>query len=160
MIIAGRHRLVDGGKDLVGGHDVEDRKLAHPPWVVESHAVANAAAAVVAGHEKRLETQGPHDLDLVLGHGAFRVCGVGIVAERFGTVAVATQIGHHHREALGQPGSDLVPHDVGLGIAVQKQERRPGTAVHGVDDGAIGLNVGRAKTLEHGRAFVAGFGVL
>ena len=50
------------------------------------------------------------------------------VARRLRAVAVAAQVGGDDREALGEPRRDLVPHDVGLRVAVQEQQRRAGAA--------------------------------
>jgi hypothetical protein len=41
-----------------------------------------------------------------------------LAAVRLCRVAIAAQIGRDHGEALGQPGRDLVPGEVGLGVAV------------------------------------------
>ena len=40
-------------------------------------------------------------------------------------VAVAPEFGGDDGEVLGEPGGDLVPHDVGLRVVMEQQERGP-----------------------------------
>ena len=63
--------LVDGMKDLVGGHDIEDCELLHAVGVVESHPMRHSPSAIVTHHQKFLESEAVHHLDLVLSHGPF-----------------------------------------------------------------------------------------
>jgi hypothetical protein len=83
-------------------------------------AVADPGAAVVAGHGEFLETKRSHDLGLILGHGALRIGLVIVATGRLGAVAVAAQVGQHDGEAFGQGGRDLVPHDLGLRVAMEQ----------------------------------------
>ena len=52
---------------------------------------------------------------------------VGLHLRRRG-IAVAGQIGGYDAKVLDQPLRDRVPHDVGLGISMQKQEGRSAAA--------------------------------
>ena len=134
--------------------DVEHRRLGDPLGVVEGHAVGDPRAPVVADHGEALEAEGGHDLDLVLGHGALGIGRVVVAARRLGAVAVAAQVGQHHGEALGQARRNLVPHDVGLGVAVEQQQRRPGARLPDVDLGARGRNAGPVEAVEHGNVIL------
>ena len=161
VVVAGGDLLVDGRKDLVGGHDVEDRQLLDLAGMVEGHPMTDPAAAIVTGDRERLEAERRHHLDLVAGGGSFRVRRVVGVRGRFAAVAIAPEIGGDHGEPLGEPGCDLVPDDVGLGIAVQQQQRRTGAAVNGVDRRPAGVDVDRGESLEHVAplpGFIAAFG--
>ena len=59
-----------------------------------------------------------------------------LAALRLGGVAVAVQTGRDHAEAPSQAGRDLVPGEVGLGMAVQQQERWPAAASCEMNAGA------------------------
>jgi hypothetical protein len=50
---------------------------------------------------------------------------VAIAGFRHGRPAVARQVGDHQAEMFGQRRRHAMPHHVGLGIAVQQQQRRP-----------------------------------
>jgi hypothetical protein len=55
------------------------------------------------------------------------------IAVRLVGAAVAAQVRHHHREALGKRWRYGFPHDAGLRIAVQQQQRRPRAADQRID---------------------------
>jgi hypothetical protein len=61
---------------VVGGQDVEERRLEHLVRMIERHPERRARAAVVAGDEESPEAELGHDLDLVLRHAPERVVGV------------------------------------------------------------------------------------
>ena len=54
---------------------------------------------------------------------------------RLGAIAIAAQVGRDDGELGGQARSELAPHQMGLRVAVQQQQRRPATACHQVDAG-------------------------
>ena len=86
------------------------------------YAVGDAGAPVVTRHGKALKAELAHHQDLVVGH---RALGVGIVsrtARRLAAVAEAAQVGEDDHVVLGQDGGHVVPHDVGLRVAVQQQD--------------------------------------
>ena len=91
-----------------------------------------------------------HNLGLVLGHGAFGVIGVLRVSGRFAAVAVAPEVGDHHGELLGEEGSHLVPHDVALGVAVEKQQGRTAATDYQVDLGTAGGDPTLLEAFKHG----------
>ena len=78
----------------------------------------NPPSAVVPYYGKLLKPEMAHYFYLVERHVAFRVVGVILAIRWFAAVAIATQVGSHYREFLGQPWRDFVPHDVCLRIAV------------------------------------------
>ena len=75
----------------------------------------------MADNAKRLETELLHHLDLILRHGPFRVGHVLRVPRQFATVPVAPQVCSHYRKILRQTWGNLVPHGMGLRIAVEQQ---------------------------------------
>jgi hypothetical protein len=94
----------------------------------------------VPGNAEAVEAERSHRLRLVLRQGALRIGGVVRGRGRLRAVAVAAQIGDDEGELLGQARRHLAPHDLGFGIAVQQQQRRPTAADHQVDLGAGGLH--------------------
>jgi hypothetical protein len=106
-----------------GRHDVEHRELGDRLRVVERHPVADAGAAVVSHHGELLKAQLAHHQHLVPGH---RALGVGLVvaaARGLAAVPVAAQVGEDHGVVFGEDGGDVMPHDMGLRVAVQQQHR-------------------------------------
>ena len=97
---------------------------------------------------ERLETQLGHDLNLVVRRRALAVDAEVAVRCRLAAVAVSREIGRYHREPLSEPGRDLVPHDMGLRIAVQQQYRRPLPPAHEIDRCTRRLDLGSAKPFE------------
>src|SRR4029453_5055446 len=100
---------------------------------------------------KRLNPKARMTLDLVKRHRPLRVVGVILAVGRLAAVSVATKIGHHHGELLGETRRDLVPLDVGLWIAVQEQQRRTAAPAQRVDRRARCLNLLRREARKHGR---------
>ena len=86
--------------------------------MIESQPVRHAAAAIVSDQREFLKSPAGHHIHLVLGHGAFGIIHMVFAVGRLAAVTVAAKIGGHHRELLGQPGSDVPPFDVRLWIAV------------------------------------------
>ena len=103
----------------LGGHHVERGEGADLRGMVERHAVAHAGAAVVADHVKAVEAQRCHHVDLVLRRGALAMV-VEVVRGRLAAVAVAAQVGRHHRVVRGERRRHLVPHQAVLRIAVEQ----------------------------------------
>jgi len=108
------------GPDVIIRQNVDDRRAPHPLGVVEAHAVDGAGATVVTGSEEFAVAELLHDLDLILRHRAERIIDV-VLAAVLGpdAAAVTAQIRRDDVEPLGQAARDLVPRDVGQGIAVQ-----------------------------------------
>jgi len=111
--------------------------------------MADAGAAVVAHDVEAIEAQRRHHLDLVLGGGALAVVAE-VVGSRLAAVAVAAQVGCHHRVVRGQRGRHHVPHHVALRVAVEQQERRALAALHQIDGGGRGLDLRLREAVEHG----------
>ena len=157
--------IIGGGEGPVGplvhgmgGRDVEQGSLLDALRVVERQAVGDPGAAVVADHGEALEAERGHDLHLVLGHRSLGIVLVPHAAVRLAGLAVAAQVRKHDREALGQAGRDLVPHDVGLRIAVQQEQGGTAAGPAQEDLGARGSDPLRVKAVQHHpRAPVARF---
>ena len=142
-----------GAPEMLGGRqDVEHRQLQHALRVVERQAIGAAPAAVVPGDEERLEPELAHHRDLVARHRPLRVRRVVGRGRRLRAVAVAAQIGRHHREVARQARRHLVPHHVGLRMAVQQQERRPAAAMAHADRRLAGVDHRELEAGEHGAA--------
>ena len=131
-----------------GGHHVERGEGTHLRGVVERHAMADAGAAIVPHHVKAVEPQRRHDLDLILCRGALAVV-VEIVGGGLAAVAVAAQVGRHHRVVLCEYRRHLVPHQVILRIAVEQQKRRALTPLHEIDRDGRGLDLRPGEAVEH-----------
>ncbi len=126
----------------LGRDDVEHGDAAHSSGMVERHAVGDAPAAVVPGDGEAVMAKLRHDTDEVGRHRPFRVGAVVRIAAGLAEFAVAAQVGGDDGEAFGQRGSDLVPHDVRLRVAVDQQQRRAAAA------GPIGdLDAGRVEAM-------------
>ena len=135
---------------LARGHDVEHRDRADALGVIERHAVGDPATAVVAGDREAFMAERGHRLHLVGGQRALGMRGVIGGRHRPERRAVAGEIGGDDREALGQPRRHGVPHEVGLGIAVQQQQRRSTATDTSEDHTALGLQLVVGEVLEHG----------
>ena len=72
-----------------------------------------------------------------------------IVGGRLAAVAVAAQVGRYHRVVRGKRRRHLVPHHVGLRVAVEQEERRAPAAFHQIDGGGRGLDPGLGEAVEH-----------
>src|SRR5436190_6053371 len=118
---------------FASGNDVEHSELRHRSRVVESHAMRDPPSAVVTDDEERFMTQGPHRLDLALGHGALGIVAVAVKPAGLFAVSVAAQVGGDHPESLRELGRDAVPDRVGLRIAVQQEQRRSHAPVDEID---------------------------
>jgi hypothetical protein len=81
-------------------------------------------SAVVPHYSKPLEPKVAHDFYLVERHGPLRVVGMILAIRWLAAVAVSSQISSNHGEFFGQTGCDLVPHHMGLRVAVQEQHGR------------------------------------
>ena len=110
--------------------------------------MADAGAAVVAHDVEAMETQRGHHLDLIPRRGALAML-VEVVGCRLAAVAVAAQVRHHHRVVRGKRRRHLVPHHVGLRVAVEQEERRALAAFHQIDGGGRGLDPGLGEAFEH-----------
>jgi hypothetical protein len=124
---------VDVVPHRIGRHDVEHGELFEAAGMIEGKAVGHAAAAVVAGERKVRVAELLHHLDHRRRH---RPLGVGrmiLRGFRHRRPAVAREIRDHEAEAFAECGRYPVPHDVGLGVAVQQHQRRSAAARAGKD---------------------------
>ena len=149
VVGVGGHSLVDDAEHMAGRHNVQGGQLADAFRVVFGQAVRHPRAPVVAAQEKGLKPQPGHGVNLILGHGALGVVGMVGVAGGLAAVAIAAQVGGHDGEIRGQPGGDLVPHRMGLRVAVQQQERRAAAAFDQVDGIGAGVHLQPFKALKH-----------
>ena len=100
--------------------------------------MTDPGSAVVAHHGELAEAQIAHHQDLVPRH---RALAVGLVARAAGglaTVAVAAQVGQDDGVVFGEYGGHVMPHDVGLRVAVQQEHGTAGAADQRVDADAAG----------------------
>ena len=102
-------------------HDVENGGAYNFFRMIEAHAMQHARAAIVAGGVEPLMAKRGHDLDLVRRHGAKRIIRMIAAAGRFFGIAVAAQIGRHHREFFRQARREFVPRQMTERIAVHEQ---------------------------------------
>jgi len=92
--------------------------------VVEGQPVRHPGAAIVADDGELVEAELAHHQRLIPRHRALGVGVVGRAAGRLAAVAVPAQVGQDDRVILGEDRGDMVPHHVGLRVAVQQQHRR------------------------------------
>ena len=128
-------------EDVPGRHDVQDRQAGYGGRVIEDQPVRHPGAPVVADQLELTEAELAHEPDLVAGHGPLGVDQPGGVRGGLAGVAVAAQVGRHHRVVLGQDGRDVAPHEVILGIAVQEQQGRPRSGDGAVDRDALDVHL-------------------
>ncbi|MNV71266.1 hypothetical protein D3C71_1642750 [compost metagenome] len=125
------------------GRDVEQHQALHRPGVVSRQTVRHAGAAVVRQHGKARVAQMPHHRQHFGTHDALAVEQMRGVADGFGGISVAAQVGQHQREVLRQRRGHLVPDRAGLRMAVQQQQRWAVAARQHVDV----LTVGRGDAV-------------
>jgi len=100
--------------------DVENGGARHFFRMIEAHAMQHACAAIVTGGIETLMAKRRHDLDLVRRHCAKRIIRMIGAAGRFLGIAVAAQIGRHHREFFRQARCEFVPRQMTERIAVHE----------------------------------------
>ena len=125
---------------IIGRQDIEHRKPRQPAGMIERQPIGDAAAAIVAGERKMHMAELLHRLDHGLRHRALGVGRVIAVALRHVRPAIARQVGDDQREAVGELRRDAVPHHMGLGKAVQQQQRRPLAADAGENASRAGVD--------------------
>ena len=124
-------------------------QAAHGGSVVDGQAMGHAGAAVVGQHVEVGVAQRLHDTHHVAGHHTLGVVAVVRRAGWSGRAAVATQVGQHQGEMPGEPGRHLVPDGMGLGVAVQQQQRAaPAAGPHADVHAAVGRDVLRGEAGE------------
>jgi hypothetical protein len=129
-----------------GRDDVQYREPGDRVLVVERHPVTDPGSAVVTRHGELVEAQIAHHHDLVPRH---RALAVGLMARAAGglaAVAVAAQVGQDNGVVFGEYGGHVMPHDVGLRVAVQQQHGTAGAADQRVDADAAGCE---GSSLKH-----------
>ena len=117
-----RHRRVHAFERRLRRHHVERGEARDPAGVIERHAMRDPSAAIVPDDVPAIVSEGIHHRDEIVRGGALAVHRV-IARRRLRLVAVAVAA-HVRRDdgvGAGKLGRDLVPHDVGLRIAVQEQ---------------------------------------
>jgi hypothetical protein len=109
--------------------------------MIKRQPARHPSAAVVPEKSEALVAQRGHDLDLILRHRALEVVDMILAAVRLAAVAVAAQVGGHHRVILRQLHRHVRPGKVRLRRAMQQQHRRSRATDERVDDGAAGVQV-------------------
>src|SRR6185369_17351030 len=132
-------------------HDIEHSELLDSLRMIQRQAIGDAPAAVMPRDGEALEAEMAHEGDLVPRHGPFGIWLVVRRRRRLAAAAIAAQIRRDHGEIPRQPRRDLVPHDMGLGMAMEQQQRRPGAAMTQADLDLAGLDGGEGEAFEHGR---------
>jgi hypothetical protein len=100
------------------------QSLRHARRVVQRQPVRHAPAPVVSAQGERGDAQRVHHLNEVLRQGALAVVAVVRQARRVRRIAVAAQVGQDQEEVVPEALRHAVPHRVGLGEAVQQEQRR------------------------------------
>ena len=103
----------------------------------------------MAGDVELVEAELLHDFELVARHRALGIrfvvgAGFGLAA-----AAVTAQVRANYRVVFGEARRDLRPHRVGLGKAVQQQERWARAAMAQADGDFVGLDCCQRESIEH-----------
>ena len=141
----------------LGVHWMEPRDLAFDtmPFGIDSPDGVSSwykYPAVVTADKEFLEAEMHHHVELILRHAAKRVVAVIGQPARFAAVAIAAQIGCHHREIFRQQRRDYMPMHVRKRIAVHQQQRRAIAADYAVYPllRIAGLDIKCLETFKHG----------
>jgi hypothetical protein len=121
--VAHAERDVGRVERVPGRNDVEHRELGDRLRVVQRHPVADPGATVVPHHGELVESEFAHHQHLVPRHRALRVRLMIVAARGLAAVAVAAKVGEDYGVMFGEYRRDVMPHDVGLRVAVQQQYR-------------------------------------
>lgn len=122
------------------GYDVQNGQGRDGLRMVQSEAVPDPAPAVVAHDGEAVEAQFPHHQKLVVRHRALGIGTVVGIRGRLVAVTIATQVSQNHSVPGCQQRSHVVPDQMGLGVAVQKQHGRTVTTDAGMDAHALGVH--------------------
>jgi hypothetical protein len=122
--VAEAERHVGGPERVPGRDDVEHRELRDRLRVVKGHPMGNPGAAVMADHGEAVVAELAHHENLVPCHRPLGVRVVGRAARRLAAVAISAKVSEDDRMMLSQDGGDVMPHDVGLRVAVEQQDWR------------------------------------
>jgi hypothetical protein len=140
--------FVDARPNLAGWHDRQRHERINASRMVQHQSIANPGAPIVPNDTEAAEAKLIHDRNLVACHGSF-----GIVRRRSllwtTAFAVSTQIGRDDRIILGKNRRYAVPGNVGLGIAMQQQQRWPVASDEAGDSRLAGFNIVPLKLVEH-----------
>ena len=115
----------------------------------------HARAAIVRAEAKGVEAERTHHRHLVGRHRALGIFDMMLGTARFRAVAIAAQIRRDHREVFCQLRGHLVPHHVGLGMTVQKQERWAAAADDAVYGDVGDFNAAKFEAFKHARRYAA-----
>lgn len=137
-------------KRIQRGTDVEHRKALNILGMIELHSIRDSGAAGVAGNGGTFEASAhrssvaPCPLpSRVSNREVLRVRG------RCPAGAVAAQIRAYHEELLGEGRRYPMPHWIGLGKAVQKQQRPTATFAPHEYGSSLHLKMRRSKLRRH-----------
>ena len=156
--VAEGHRGVGARPHLPGGHDVERGRRGDALGMVERHPVGHTAAAVVPDDREGVVPERGHRLRQVERERPLRVGGVVGRRCRPEGGPVAGEIRDDDGVPLAQERRGGVPHEVGLRIAVQQQDRRTAPADPGEDGAPPRRHRALGEVLEHGPSFLLGRG--
>lgn len=106
----------------------------------------DARAAIMSDDAKAFMAKRAHDRDLIGRHGALRIVDVIRAAFGLGAVAVTAQIGGDDREAFGEIGSDFVPGEMHLRVAMKQEQWQSRSADGGSDADTVRVYVSPAKS--------------
>ena len=107
--------------------------------------------SIVARDPEARVTQGLHQAAQISGHRPLRVSHPIRARRRCLALAIAAHVGRHDAEVFRQRWGHLVPHHVGLRIAVYQQKRRPLPARAAMQYDLARLDPPTLEALEHPR---------
>jgi hypothetical protein len=113
------------------GEHVQRRQVGDRVGVVEAGPDRDQRASVVPDQREPVRTEMRSDRHDVGGHRALRVRGA--VVRGFVAGSIAAEVRAHHQVVGREVGRDVPPHEVGLGKAVQEDDRAAVAADGDVD---------------------------
>ena len=149
MIIARGEFHIRHAVHMFRRRDVEHRQPRDPIRIVGGQTMGDTPTPVMADDGVAIKPQVRHQARQVPRHGALGIGRMVRVRRRLAAVAVTAQIGHDQGVMPRHQGRQLVPHGMGLRIAVQQQNRRPLASRAEIDGDATDLPAIFLKAVEH-----------
>ena len=150
MIIAKAESHVGAFEMFKCWDDIQHTKSFHGFRRIQCQPMRNPCATIMRQDLKAWETEACHQRHHIGGHCALGIRRMIRADRRLGRIAIAAQIRRDHSEITCQNGGHTMPHGMGLRIAVQQQERRPGTGTAQPDALPIGFACFQREAFKEG----------
>ena len=149
MVIGSRKCFIRSHIHFVSRSNIKHRQLLYSLGMVESHTMTYTRASIVTNYKEFFKAQLDHHFYHVLSHSPFRIIVVVSPTFWFRAVTIPTQIGCNYGELFSQTRSNFVPHQVGLRIAMQQQQRKTISSFNKMDSSPTCVDLSLLKAIEH-----------